>query len=106
MATLDDEDFIYKLEEFELNLKKQKSEYLRREFLFEEGAVSKEDYESFKNKYNSSKAKFSDAKAEKNFYLIKAPYPGKITAKYAEIGSYVAPSTNFSSESKAKNFIF
>ncbi len=106
LATLDDEDFIYKLEELELNLKKQKSEYLRREFLFKEGAVSKEDYESYKNMYNTSEAKFSDAKAEKNFYLIKAPYPGKITAKYAEIGSYVTPSSNLSSDSKAKNFIF
>ncbi len=106
LATLDDEDFVYKLEELELNLKKQKSEYLRREYLFKEGAVSKEDYESYKNKYNTSEAKLSDAKAEKNFYLIKAPYPGKITAKYAEIGSYVAPSSNLSSDSKAKNFIF
>ena len=106
MATLDDEDFIYKLEELELNFKKQKSEYLRREFLFKEGAVSKEDYESYKNKYNTSEAKFSDAKAEKDFYSIKAPYPGKITAKYAEIGSYVTPSSNLSSDSKAKNFIF
>ena len=106
LATLDDEDFIYKLEELELNFKKQKSEYLRREFLFNEGAVSKEDYESYKNKYNTSEAKFSDAKAEKSFYLIKAPYSGKITAKYAEIGSYVTPSTNLSSDSKTKNFIF
>ena len=106
LATLDDEDFIYKLEELELNFKKQKSEYLRREFLFKEGAVSKEDYESYKNKYNTSEAKFSDAKAEKDFYSIKAPYPGKITAKYAEIGSYVTPSSNLSSDSKAKNFIF
>ena len=52
--------------------------------------------------YNTSEAKFSDAKAEKNFYLIKAPYPGKITAKYAEIGSYVTPSSNLSQTLKLK----
>ena len=51
LATLDDEDFIYKLAELELNFKKQKSEFSRREFLFKQGAVSREDYESFKNKY-------------------------------------------------------
>jgi len=106
LAALDDEVFIYKLEELDLNFKKQKSEYLRREFLFKEGAVSKEDYESYKNKYTSSQAKFNDAKAEKNLYLIKAPYSGKITAKYAELGSYVSPITNLSSDSKTKNFIF
>ena len=87
LATLDDEDFIYKLAELELNFKKQKSEFSRREFLFKQGAVSREDYESFKNKYNISEAKLNDAKAEKSFYLIKAPYPGKRTANYAEIGS-------------------
>ena len=79
LATLDNEDFIYKLEELELNFKKQQSEYLRREFLFTEGAVSKEDFESYKNNYKTSEAKFSDAKAEKNFYLIKAPYPVSYT---------------------------
>ena len=106
LASLNDEDFIYKIEELELNLEKQRSEFLRREFLYKEGAVSKEDYESYKNKYNISNAKLNDAKAEKSFYLIRAPYKGEITAKYAEIGSYVTPSTNFSSNSKTKNFIF
>ena len=106
LASLDDEDFIYKIEELELNVEKQKSEFLRREYLYQEGAVSKEDYESYKNNYNISSAKLNDAKAEKSFYLIKAPYGGKITAKYAEIGSYVTPSTNLSSDPKTKNFIF
>ncbi len=106
LASLNDEDFIYKIEELELNLEKQRSEFLRREFLYKEGAVSKEDYESYKSKYNISNAKLNDAKAEKGFYLIRAPYKGEITAKYAEIGSYVTPSTNFSSNSKTKNFIF
>ena len=106
LASLNDEDFIYKIEELELNVEKQRSEFLRREFLYKEGAVSREDYESYKNNYNISNAKLNDAKAEKSFYLIRAPYKGKITAKYAEIGSYVTPSTNLSSGSKTKNFIF
>ena len=45
LASLDDEDFIYKIKELELNVEKQKSEFLRREYLYQEGAVSKEDYE-------------------------------------------------------------
>ena len=106
LATLNNEDFIYKMEELELNVEKQRSEFLRREFLYKEGALSKEDYESYKNNYNISNAKLNDAKAEKSFYLIRAPYKGKITAKYAEIGSYVSPSTNLSSGSQTKNFIF
>jgi len=106
LATLNNEDFIYKMEELELNVEKQRSEFSRREFLYKEGALSKEDYESYKNNYNISNAKLNDAKAEKSFYLIRAPYKGKITAKYAEIGSYVSPSTNLISGSQTKNFIF
>ncbi len=106
LASLNDEDFIYKIEELELNVEKQRSEFLRREFLYKEGAVSREDYESYKNNYNISNAKLNDAKAEKSFYLIRAPYKGKITARYAEIGSYVSPSTNLNSGSQTKNFIF
>ena len=106
LATLDDDDFIYKLEELQLKFKKQQSDFIRREFLYKEGAISKEDYENFKNNYNISNAKLNDAQAEKSFYLIKAPYKGKITARYAEIGSYVTPSTNLSTDSKTKNFIF
>ena len=106
LASLDDEDFKYKIEELKLNLEKQESEFLRREFLYQEGAVSREDFESYKNKYNISNAKLNDAKSEQSFYLVKAPYGGKITAKYAEIGSYITPTTNLSSDPKTKNFIF
>ena len=108
IATLDDEDFIYKLEELKLLYDKQKSDFLRREYLYKEGATSKEDYENYQNKFNISDAKLNDAIAEKNFYLVKAPFAGKITAKYAEIGSYVAPTTNFNSSTSTstKNFIF
>ena len=107
LAVLDDKEFIYKIEELRLQAEKQKVDFLRREYLYEEGAISKENFEEFKNRYKTSEAKLNDAIAEKSFYLVKAPFRGTITAKYAEIGSYVAPSTNFSSNnSTTKNFIF
>ena len=106
LATLDDKEFIYKLEELKLKNEKQKSDFLRREYLYKEGALSKEDLENFKNKYKTTNAKLNDAISEKSFYLIKSPFSGTITSKYAEIGSYVAPSANISSNTSAKNFIF
>ena len=106
LGTLDDKEFEYKLEELRLNNDKQKSDFLRREFLYKKGAVSKENFEDFKTKYYTSNAKLNDAIAEKSFYLINAPFSGTITAKYAEIGSYVAPVATLSSNSSAKNFIF
>ncbi len=106
LGTLDDKEFKYKLKELKLINDKQKSDFERREYLFNEGAISKENFEDFKNKYNTANAKLNDAISEESFYLIKSPFSGTITSKYAEIGSYVAPIANMSSNTSAKNFIF
>ena len=106
LALLDEKDFVFKLEELKLNNKKQSLNFKRREFLFNEGAISREDFEISRNKFKTSKAKLNDAIAEKSFYQIRAPFSGIITRKYAEIGTYVAPSANISNSPNAKNFIF
>jgi len=105
LATLDNKDFIYKIEELQLQANKEEQDFLRREFLYQEGAISKEDLENFENNYSKSIAKLKDAKEEIGFYLIKAPFSGTITDKYAEVGTYVAPSANINSNS-AENFLF
>ena len=106
LGTLDDKEFKFKLKELKIRNDKQKSDFLRREYLYNEGAISKENFEEFKTKYNTSSAKLDDAISEESFYLIKSPFSGTITSKYAEIGSYVAPIANMSSNTSAKNFIF
>ena len=92
--------------EFELQAEKQKSDFMRREYLFNEGAISKQDLEDYRIKFKTSQAKLNDASAENSFYFIKAPFAGEITAKYVETGSYVTPSANLSSNTNSKNFIF
>ena len=106
LGTLDDKEFKYKLKELMIKKDKHKSEFLRREYLYNEGAISKENLEDFKTKFNTAKAKLNDAISEESFYLIKSPFEGTIMSKYAEIGSYVAPIANISSNTSAKNFIF
>ena len=106
LGTLDDNEFKYKLEELMIKKDKNESDFLRREYLYNEGAISKENLEDFKTKFNTAKAKLNDAISEESFYLIKSPFAGTITSKYAEIGSYVAPIANISSNTSAKNFIF
>ena len=106
LATLDDNDFIYKVEEYKLRAEKQKKDFSRREYLLKEGAISKEKFEEFKNKFQTSQAQLKDALLEKSFYKIRAPFSGIITAEYVEIGTYVAPSANFNSNNSTKNFIF
>ena len=106
LGTLDDKEFKYKLKELVIKKDKNESDFLRREYLYNEGAISKENLEDFKTKFNTAKAKLNDALSEESFYLIKSPFAGTITSKYAEIGSYVAPIANISSNTSAKNFIF
>ena len=106
LGTLDDKEFKYKLKELKIINDKQKSDFSRREYLFNEGAISKENFEDFKNRYNTANAKLNDAISEESFYLVKSPFSGTITSKYAEIGSYVAPIANMSSNTSAKNFIY
>ena len=106
LGTLDDKEFKYKLKELVIKKDKNESDFLRREYLYNEGAISKENLEDFKTKFNTAKAKLNDAISEESFYLIKSPFAGTITSKYAEIGSYVAPIANISSNTSAKNFIF
>ena len=106
IATLDNLDFKYKIKEFELQAEKQKSDFIRREYLYNEGAISKQDLEDYRIKFKTSQAKLNDASAENSFYFIKAPFAGEITAKYVETGSYVTPSANLSSNPNSKNFIF
>ena len=106
LGTLDDKEFKYKLKELVIKKDKYESDFLRREYLYNEGAISKENLEDYKTKFNTAKAKLNDAISEESFYLIKSPFAGTITSKYAEIGSYVAPIANISSNTSAKNFIF
>ena len=106
LGTLDDKEFKYKLKELVIKKDKNESDFLRREYLYNEGAISKENLEDFKTKFNTAKAKLNDAISEESFYLIKSPFAGTITSKYAEIGSYVAPIANINSNTSAKNFIF
>ena len=106
LGTLDNKEFKYKLKELVIKKDKNESDFLRREYLYNEGAISKENLEDFKTKFNTAKAKLNDAISEESFYLIKSPFAGTITSKYAEIGSYVAPIANISSNTSAKNFIF
>lgn len=106
LATLDDSDFLYKLEELKLQLEKNQNDLERREFLYSEGAISKEDLEEYRNKYEISLARFNDAETEKDFYIVKAPFSGLITTQFADIGAFVTPSSNFGSDGNGRNFIF
>ncbi len=65
--------------------------------LFNEGAISAEEYEEYKNRFLSSEAKFKQIEVEENETKIRAPFQGVITSRYAVPGAFVTPTTSASS---------
>ncbi len=103
LALMDEEDFLLRIEEKEAELEKVKAELEfaqkeleRRKTLFEEGMVSRQEYERFLTQRNSlsslersirsvlllEKRKLEDSR-------IKAPFDGIVAERYITEGSYV-----------------
>lgn len=95
------------LEKQKIDFKRAKQEFLRKKKLFESGILSKEDFESVENAFNSAKlnvkqqefylkqTKASLEKAMENLSKtrILAPIDGKITSLKKEIGEQVIQGT-------------
>ncbi|WP_269607944.1 efflux RND transporter periplasmic adaptor subunit [Prochlorococcus marinus] len=105
IAKIVDKGLPFRLNELNAEFENKKSAYDRRKKLFTEGAISAEKYNEFQRDYLTSKARLDQIKVEKEQLLIKAPFSGVITARYAEPGSYVSPnsqaSTNQSSSKRS-----
>ncbi len=96
LAKMKSGDFKYRLAEIKAEHEKSKNAYLRREFLFSEGAISKEEYEEYKNRFLSTKARLKQREIEGDQLNIRAPFKGYITSRYAEPGAFVTPTTRAS----------
>jgi HlyD family secretion protein len=92
-------DLEYRINELRGNYETQKASYLRRKMLFNEGAISTEEYEEYKNKFSRSEAKFKQLEVEEKETKIRAPFNGVITTRYAVPGAFVTPTTSSSSPS-------
>ncbi|KGG15552.1 MULTISPECIES: efflux RND transporter periplasmic adaptor subunit [unclassified Prochlorococcus] len=97
LAKIQGRDFKYRFNALEAEFKNAKSAFARREQLFLEGGISKEKYEEFQKVFLISKAKLEQIKVEGEELFIKSPLKGIITAKYAEPGSFVSPTSQKSS---------
>lgn len=76
------------------------SEYLRSKRLFEERAVSSQQYESIKTQYENARsavrqaeAILDQAKRQYNNSYIRAPFNGIVSNRYMELGDMVTPGT-------------
>tara|TARA_Y100001968_G_C19418610_1_gene750449 strand:+ start:1 stop:1008 length:1008 start_codon:yes stop_codon:yes gene_type:complete len=99
IARMDNGDLDYQLQELKNNFKTQKASFARRKLLFQQGAISEEEYEEFKNLYITSKSRFRQKEVEKDELNIRAPFKGLITNRFAVPGAFVTPTTASSSSS-------
>ncbi|MBW3042354.1 efflux RND transporter periplasmic adaptor subunit [Prochlorococcus marinus] len=97
IAKMDFGDLEFRIDELRANYETQKASYLRRKILFNEGAISAEEYEEYKNRFLRSEAKFKQIEIEENETNIRAPFRGVVTSRYAVPGAFVTPTTSASS---------
>ncbi len=97
IAEIDEGDFPFRLEETKAKFDKDKAAYERRKKLFKEGAISKEDYEEYRNRFLTSKARLMQIKVEGQDLVIRAPFDGTVTNQYAEPGAFVTPTSRAAS---------
>ena len=115
LARMDPGDFRDRLDELEaLRLQAQAdydarlADYQRRRTLFDRGAISAADLDDFKARYLTSKAALSAAQerieqrsVEGDDLLIRAPFAGVVTERFAEPGAFVTPTTTASATAGA-----
>ncbi len=115
LARMDRGDFQDRMDELralarqaEADYDAKAADYKRRQSLFASGAISAADRDDYRARYLSRKANFEATQeriqqrdVEGGELLIRAPFSGVITERYAEPGSFVTPTTAASSSAGA-----
>ncbi len=96
LAVMDGGDYKFRLAELKADYQTKKLAYKRRRELLREGAISVEENDEYLNQYLTSKARLKQRQVEGNELFIRAPFNGLITARFAEPGAFVTPTTSVS----------
>lgn len=86
----------------------RQSDFRRREILFQRGAISAADLDDFRARYLTSQGalvaaqeRIQQRSVESDDLLIRAPFDGVITQRFAEPGAFVTPTTTASATAGA-----
>ena len=86
----------------------RRADFRRREILFQRGAISAADLDDFRARYLTSQAalvaaqeRIQQRSVESDDLLIRAPFDGVITQRFAEPGAFVTPTTTASATAGA-----
>ena len=96
------------LRQAEANFRAKQDDFKRRESLFRDGVLSADDFNTVRSDMIAAEAQVIAARErveqleeESRQLLIRAPFPGKITARYADPGAFVTPTTTASTNAGA-----
>ena len=117
LALMDSGDLDYRLDELRAQLRSAKaqlnrsqSELQRREALIRQGGISIDDYNSAKSTYEVDKAAVEAAQQrlearlkERSDLTVRAPFTGVVTARFADPGAFVTPTTSASASAGASS---
>ena len=117
LARMDSGDYNDRLDEAKALERKEQAEYEtrkadheRRDNLYQQGAISADDASKYRRLYLTSRANLAAAQervqqriTEGSELLIRAPFSGVITARYAEPGAFVTPTTAASATAGASS---
>ena len=117
IARMDPDDIANKIAELEaqvqvrrVDLQRTRAEFERRESLHAAGAVNTDDYMRYQASYNSSVAQLKVAEqrleqTRQDFsdLVVRAPFAGTITNRFADPGSFVTPTTAASATAGASS---
>jgi len=111
LARMDSGDLRDRLQELQANgrsaaaeLARSQSELQRNEPLYKQGAISfndlnrfRADYEIKRMAYRAAQERLSQRQVERDELIVRAPFGGVISQRYADPGAFVTPTTTASS---------
>lgn len=96
------------LRQAQANFRAKQDDFKRRESLFRDGVLSADDFNTVRSDMIAAEAQVIAARErieqleeENRQLLIRAPFPGTITARYADPGAFVTPTTTASTNAGA-----
>jgi HlyD family secretion protein len=115
LALMDSGDLQDRLRELQAQLEsaqaqaaRSRSELQRNEALFRQNAISQNDYNRIRSVYlvdqaavQAARQRLGQRRIERNELIVRAPFSGVITARYADPGAFVTPTTSASASAGA-----
>ncbi|MCP9790788.1 efflux RND transporter periplasmic adaptor subunit [Vulcanococcus limneticus Candia 3F8] len=115
LALMDSGDLQDRLRELQAQLEsaqaqaaRSRSELQRNEALFRQNAISQNDYNRIRSVYlvdqaavQAAQQRLGQRRIERSELIVRAPFSGVITARYADPGAFVTPTTSASASAGA-----